>query len=171
MKKKYIDYAGLKRVLKHLLPPIDAKPTCHDTDGNLVKNQKIVELTKEQYDALAVKDPDTYYMIADDTIVKTWHPRPDWANAVATGLSGSLRTYTAPSDGMIVGTLFTNGNTSTGTSVIVNGVELARNKAKDSDRILNVQCTVNKDDVITITSDTSSTDSITSTIRFVPYKA
>ena len=45
---------------------IDAKPTCRDTDGNLIKGQKIVELTKAQYDALADKDPDTYYMIDDD---------------------------------------------------------------------------------------------------------
>ena len=46
---------------------IDAKPTCRDTDGNLVKGQKIVELTKGQYDALSVKDPDTYDMINDDS--------------------------------------------------------------------------------------------------------
>ena len=46
---------------------IDAKPTCRDTDGNLVKGQKIVELTKGQYDALTDKDPDTYYMINDDS--------------------------------------------------------------------------------------------------------
>ena len=46
---------------------IDAKPTCRDTDGNLIKGQKIVELTKGQYDALAEKDPDTYYMINDDS--------------------------------------------------------------------------------------------------------
>lgn len=46
---------------------IDAKPTCRDTDGNLVKGQKIVELTKAQYDALSTKDPDTYYMINDDS--------------------------------------------------------------------------------------------------------
>ena len=45
---------------------IDTKPTCRDTDGNLVKGQKIVALTKAQYDALADKDPDTYYMIDDD---------------------------------------------------------------------------------------------------------
>lgn len=45
---------------------IDAKPTCRDTDGNLIKGQKIVELTKAEYDALADKDPDTYYMIDDD---------------------------------------------------------------------------------------------------------
>ena len=77
---------------------IDAKPTCRDVDGNLVKNQKIVELTKEQYDALTVKDPDTYYMIADDTIVKAWHPRPDWANAVDI----SVLPFTAPDDGTLV---------------------------------------------------------------------
>lgn len=77
---------------------IDAKPTCRDADGNLVKNQKIVELTKEQYDALTVKDPDTYYMIAEDTIVKTWHPRPDWANAVDI----TTLPFTAPDDGTLV---------------------------------------------------------------------
>lgn len=67
MKKQYLDYAGLKRVLKHLLPGVDAKPTCSDVDGNLVKGQKIVALARAQYDALTDKDPDTYYMIDDDS--------------------------------------------------------------------------------------------------------
>ena len=147
---------------------IDAKPTCRDADGNLVKNQKIVELTKEQYDNLAVKDPDTYYMITEDTEAKAWHPRPDWANAVSISVADLVAGYTAPSDGMIVGILFTDGNTSTGVSVNVNGIEVARNKAKDSDRILNVQCPVGKDDVITTTGDESPTGS---TIHFVPWKA
>ena len=81
---------------------IDAKPTCRDVDGNLVKGQKIVELTKEQYDALAVKDPDTYYMIADDTIVKAWHPRPDWANAVDITPDQIYAGYEVPDDGTLV---------------------------------------------------------------------
>ena len=46
---------------------IDAKPTCRDTDGNLIKGQKIVALARAQYDALTDKDPDTYYMIDDDS--------------------------------------------------------------------------------------------------------
>lgn len=46
---------------------IDAKPTCRDTDGNLVKGQKIVALARAQYDALTDKDPDTYYVIDDDS--------------------------------------------------------------------------------------------------------
>lgn len=80
---------------------IDAKPTCRDTDGNLVKGQKIVELTKAQYDNLAVKDPDTYYMINDDNKTKTWYPHPDWANAVTVSAEQLYAGYTAPSDGMI----------------------------------------------------------------------
>ena len=77
---------------------IDAKPTCRDTDGNLVKGQKIVELTKAQYDNLAVKDPDTYYMINDDNSAKAWYPRPDWANAVEI----TTVPFTAPDDGTLV---------------------------------------------------------------------
>ena len=69
---------------------------------------------------------------------------------------------------MIVGILFTNGNTSTGVSIKVNGVEIARTKAKDSDRIMNVQCLVSKDNVITIIGDDTTTT--TTTIRFIPFE-
>lgn len=100
MKKKYIDYAGLKRVLKHLLPPIDAKPTCHDVDSNLVKGQKIVELTREQFDALAIKDPDTYYMINDDNEPRAWYQHPDWDNGEYISNPGN-RTYTVPKSGIV----------------------------------------------------------------------
>lgn len=100
MKKKYIDYAGLKRVLKHLLPPIDAKPTCHDVDSNLVKGQKIVELTRAQFDALAIKDPDTYYMINDDNETRARYQHPDWDNGEYISNPGN-RTYIVPKSGMI----------------------------------------------------------------------
>ncbi len=58
---------------------IDAKPTCRDTDGNLVKGQKIVELTKAQFDALSTKDPDTYYMINDDNLKPDKHVKCGFA--------------------------------------------------------------------------------------------
>ena len=80
---------------------IDAKPTCRDTDGNLVKGQKIVELTKAQFDTLSTKDPDTYYMINDDNEAKAWYPHPDWANAVIITGEQIYAGYTAPSYGMI----------------------------------------------------------------------
>ena len=37
------------------------------TGGTKVANQKIVQLTRAQYDAIQNKDPNTYYMITDDT--------------------------------------------------------------------------------------------------------
>ena len=36
------------------------------TNETKVANQKIVQLTRAQYDAIRIKDPDTYYMITDD---------------------------------------------------------------------------------------------------------
>lgn len=93
---------------------------------------------------------------------------PAWDQAVAISVASMLTGYKVPADGMIVGLLFTNGNTSAGVSIKVNGVEIARNKAKDSDRILNVQCLVSKDNAITITGD--DTTSTSSAIRFVPFK-
>ena len=92
---------------------------------------------------------------------------PAWEQAILLSVEALTGGYEAPADGMIVGILYTHGNTSTGVSVKVNGVEVARNKAKDSDHILNVQCLVGKDDVITISDEESQ---INSAIRFVPFE-
>ena len=92
---------------------------------------------------------------------------PAWKQAILLSVEALTGGYEAPADGMIVGILYTHGNTSTGVSVNVNGVEVARNKAKDSDHILNVQCPVGKGDVITISDEESQ---INSAIRFVPFE-
>ena len=107
-------------------------------------------------------------IVAGGSIDTHFVRRPAWDQAVFVSVASILTGYKAPADGMIVGLLFTNGNTSTGVSIKVNGVEIARNKAKDSDSILNVQCLVSKDNVITITGDDTTTTS--STIRFVPFE-
>ena len=107
-------------------------------------------------------------LVAGGSVDTHFVRRPAWDQAVAISVASMLTGYKVPADGMIVGLLFTNGNTSTGVSIKVNGVEIARNKAKDSDRILNVQCLVNKDNVITITGDDTTTTS--SVIRFVPFE-
>ena len=93
--------------------------------------------------------------------------RPAWSRAILLSVEVLTGGYIAPTDGMIVGILYTHGNTSTGVSVSVNGVEVARNKAKDSDHILNVQCPVGKDDVIMISDEESQ---MNSAIRFVPFE-
>ena len=118
--KKYLDYAGLKRVLAKLLSGI-----------------------------------------------RNLHDHPDWSQAILLSVEALTGGYKAPADGMIVGILYTHGTTSTGVSLAVNGVEVARNKAKDSDHILNVQCPVGKDDVIAISDEESQ---MNSAIRFVPWK-
>ena len=107
-------------------------------------------------------------LVAGGSVDTHFVRRPVWDQAVAVSVASILTGYKAPADGMIVGILFTNGDTSTGVSIKVNGVEIARNKAKDSDRILNVQCLVSKDNVITITGDDTTTTS--STIHFVPFE-
>ena len=92
---------------------------------------------------------------------------PAWNQAILLSVEVLTGGYIAPTDGMVVGILYTHGNTSTGVSVSVNGVEVARNKAKDSDHILNVQCPVGKDDVIMISDEESQ---MNSAIRFVPFE-
>ena len=92
---------------------------------------------------------------------------PAWNKAILLSVEALTGGYEAPADGMIVGVLYTHGNTSTGVSVKVNGVEVARNKAKDSDHLLNVQCLVGKGDVTTISDEESQ---INSAISFVPFE-
>ena len=153
---------------------IDAKPTCGDVDGNLVKGQKIVELTKEQYNNLAVKDPDTYYMIADDNEAKAWYPRPDWANAVTISVDQLYAGYTAPSDGMFVcsGVMPTLGGGGDAISrvISINGIPIAAGQCNANDQFSygDCSCPVSEGDLIK-----SSTSSAWSDEKryFVPYKA
>lgn len=44
------------------------KPDTVISNGTKVANQKIMQLTRAQYDAIQNKDPNTYYMITDDAI-------------------------------------------------------------------------------------------------------
>ena len=107
-------------------------------------------------------------LVAGGSVDTHFVRKPAWDQSVAVSIASLLTGYKAPADGMIVGILFTNGNTSTGVSITVNGVEIARTKAKDSDRIMNVQCLVSKDNVITIIGDDTTTT--TTTIRFIPFE-
>lgn len=108
-------------------------------------------------------------LVAGGSIDTHFVRKPAWDRAVAVSVASILSKYKVPADGMIVGILYTNDTTSTGVSIRVNGVEIARTKAKDSDRISNVQCLVSKDDVITITGD-DGINKTSSTICFVPFE-
>lgn len=75
------------------------------TETDVANLNKIIHLTKAEYDAMPSHDPDTYYMITDDTTVVSpgyGYPRPDWANAVTITAAQLYAGYTAPADGMFV---------------------------------------------------------------------
>ena len=143
---------------------IDAKPTCRDVDGNLVKGQKIVELTKEQYNNLAVKDPDTYYMINDDNSAKAWYPRPDWANAVIITGEQIYAGYEVPDDGTLV--LKVGPNYAGSRTFYIDGIDVggfATNSTADMSIITLPIC---KGQVIKCSSKVNA-----DSYKFVPWKA
>ena len=149
---------------------IDAKPTCRDTDGNLVKGQKIVELTKAQYDALTDKDPDTYYMINDDNNkVKPWYPHPDWGNVVEITGEQIYAGYTAPSDGMIFIDVLPFVS-ETFVYITINNVRVSRGYRNDNYNMsTSVATPVSAGDIIR--SSTKVTAQPASEVTFVPWKA
>ena len=149
---------------------IDAKPTCRDTNGNLVKGQKIVELTKAQYDNLAAKDPGTYYMINDDNETKTWYPHPDWANAVTISAEQLYAGYTAPADGMFVCTGVMPPNGGGFKRITVNNVPIVEgiNWQGADYSCGDCSCPVSKGDLIKANTSNAWR---TETRYFVPWKA
>lgn len=138
----YLDKIGLKKIFTLIKnwDLIAAKPTCQDANGDLVPGQKIVELTKAQYDALTTKDPDTYYMVNDDNDPKTWYTRPDWSHAVP--ITVNISGYTVPVDGMIVGWGLAGSNP---TDIQINNIPvgITTNAAH-----LSIQCPVCQGDVV-----------------------
>ena len=149
---------------------IDAKPTCRDTDGNLVKGQKIVELTKEQYDNLAAKDPDTYYMINDDNETKPWWcPKPDWANAVTISAKQIYAGYAAPSDGMFVCTGVMPPDGGGSRKITVNNVPIASGEYYSGNMFSygSTSCPVSKGDLIKASNSAAWAGE---TRYFVPWK-
>ena len=150
---------------------IDAKPTCRDTDGNLVKGQKIVELTKAQFDALSTKDPDTYYMITDDNSAKAWYPHPDWINASIITGEQIYAGYTAQSDGMFVcsGVMPIMGS-ETRRVITVNGIDIVSGQFNSVNMFSfgSTSCPVNKGDLIKANADNAWGNEKR---YFVPWKA
>ena len=152
---------------------IDAKPTCRDIDGNLVKDQKIVELSKAEYEGLEVKDPDTYYMVNDDNEARTWYPKPDWGNAIKITPTGSG--YTAPTDGMFVGSISTsidtNDTAGTAATLTINDTVISKSNSNKIKLVVS-NVPVSKNDIIKFThAGAWSNVPLDYNILFVPWKA
>ena len=176
---KYLDKNGLNKILTLIKnwDLIAAKPTCRDVNGDLVPGQKIVELTKAQYDALATKDPDTYYMVNDDNDPKTWYPRPDTAHTLTPTWTadGINRLWTAPADGMLSVRVTMPLATSDHEPIVHvwlnNTAEMAsfNNKDLNTDQKNNIIIFVGQGDVVKVAPD-SAGDLHVVYSTFVPWK-
>ena len=166
MKKQYLDYAGLKRVLKHLLP--GARKIWH---GTLDEWKALSEAERDKYDQAEVIDGSGYQSDG----VRNLHD-PDWVNAVLLDPVGLyMDGYTAPSNGMIIG-WFKFDNHITVLDLKVNTITVARAPMPPKGQYSSegsVQCPVNKGDYIKLKSSEGSigSDDIDAALYFVPYKA
>ena len=106
---------------------------------------------------------------------------PDWSQAVLLDHKAVYADgYTAPSNGILVGYIYTVQNESV-VSVLINGTEVSRAFAAPGvtsstiSSYANVQCPVNKGDLITIHTSSSSgsiaPNKLAGKLTFVPYKA
>lgn len=148
--KKYLDYAGLKRVLAKLLPGA----------------RKIWHGTQAEWDALSAAERDKYDQaeIIDST-AEIYHIKPDWAGAVAVSAAQLYAGYTVPSDGMIVGVIRPVSGSNITIDLTINNIFVARGgefTATGWDGC--VQCPVCANDVVKI-----SASQLTTTLYFVPW--
>ena len=71
---------------------LKTKPTSVAPDGTVLNDQKFMALTRQQYEAIQEKDPNTYYMITDDPIPSNINVRTAYvdetANIIETTLDG-----------------------------------------------------------------------------------
>lgn len=151
--KKYLDYAGLKRVLAKLLPGA----------------RKIWHGTLEEWEALAAAERDKYDQaeIIDENDLPEVLRNPDWSRAVsytANELKGGI---TAPEDGLFVGSFISAVN-ATPVLLTVNGVVVSTSTwvsgawRSDGD----FQVPVSKGDIIRAMNEIHTTINC----NFVPYK-
>jgi len=147
MKKQYLDYAGLKRVLKRLLP--GARKIWHGTEAEW---EALSETERDKYDQAEV--------INDINNPKAnLNPRPDWANAVAI----SALPFTAPEDGTLVLTI---GATSAyGNRIFyIDGIEVGKFASTNIGHISTLTFPICKGQVLT------SDSGVWGSYKFVPWK-
>lgn len=152
MKKQYLDYAGLKRVLKHLLP--GARKIWH---GTLDEWKTLSEAERDKYDQAEIIDGSGY----QPDYARNLHD-PDWSNAEAVVDIKTSRTWTATKRGVIVSKIrhdTTNGYIKVN-GIIVNACE--HQQASE----FNVT-PVSPGDIVT----EEPAGATYATLQFVPYKA
>lgn len=165
MKKRYLDYAGLKRVLKHLLP--GARKIWH---GTLDEWKALSEAERDKYDQAEIIDGSGYQSDYQSDYVRNLHD-PDWAQAISITAAQLLEGYTFPKRGIVVGSIIPNTYDVTGSPIIkINGVVVSYARGSSNEISHgSVQCPVCAYDVVKL--EGVGAESCDAHISFVPYKA
>lgn len=165
MKKQYLDYAGLKRVLKHLLP--GARKIWH---GTLDEWKALSEAERDKYDQAEVIDGSGYQSDYQSDVVRNLHD-PDWTQAVSITAAQLIEGYTTPRRGIIVGSIIPNTYDVTGAPIIkINGVVVSYARGSSNEITHgSVQCSVCAYNVVKLEGATA--ENCDAHISFVPYKA
>ena len=169
--KKYLDYAGLKRVLAKLLP--GARKIWH---GTLAEWKALSEAERDKYDQAEIIDGSGNGNDNDNDngltakYIRNLHD-PDWSQAVSITATQLIEGYTVPKRGIIVGSIIPNTYNVTGSPIIkINGiiVSYARGSANEISHG-SVQCPVCDNDRASL--EGISAGSCDAHISVGPYKA
>ena len=167
--KKYLDYAGLKRVLAKLLP--GARKIWH---GTLAEWKALSEAERDKYDQAEIIDGSGSGNGNDNGLtaeyIRNLHD-PDWSHAESITADQLIEGYTVPKRGIIVGSIIPNTYSATGSPIIkINGivVSYARGSSNEISHG-SVQCPVCANDRASL--EGISAGSCDAHISFVPYKA
>ena len=165
MKKQYLDYAGLKRVLKHLLP--GARKIWH---GTLDEWKTLSEAERDKYDQAEVIDGSGYQSDYQSDVGRNLHD-PDWSQAETITVAQLIEGYTFPKRGMVVGSIIPNTYDVTGAPIIkINGVVVSYARGTSNEISHgSVQCPVCAYDVIKL--EGTGAENCDAHLSFVPYKA
>ena len=165
MKKQYLDYAGLKRVLKHLLP--GARKIWH---GTLDEWKALSEAERDKYDQAEVIDGSGYQSDYQSDYGRNLHD-PDWSQAKSITTAQLVEGYTVPKRGIVVGSIIPNTYDVTGSPIIkINGIIVSYARGSSNEITHgSVQCPVCAYDVIKL--EGTAAENCDAHISFVPYKA
>lgn len=163
--KRYLDYAGLKRVLAKLLP--GARKIWH---GTLAEWKALSEAERDKYDQAEIIDGSGY----QSDYIRNLHD-PDWAGAVKlTANTLYLDGFIAPGNGIIVGS-FAVKNRIVTLDCMIEGVTVAQAITAPSINSCtsNIQCPINQGNEIILNCREGNliVSDITTEMYFVPYKA
>lgn len=158
--KRYLDYAGLKRVLAKLLP--GARKIWH---GTLAEWKALSEAERDKYDQAEIIDGSGY----QSDYVRNLYT-PDWSQAIPVTATQLVEGYTVPKHGIIVGSIIPNTYNVTGSPIIkINGVVVSYARGSSNEITHgSVQCPVCANDIVSL--EGFSKESCDSHISFVPYK-